>query len=240
MQPRLDPIPTPAEGAVIRYSDHLRAELDTGSFATKGDRTRHRLRIAAAIALEEGGYQKLKVADVCTLADVALGTFYVYFRDKTDIATDVVLSFVDHLYEQAREVSRGAGEYEAIFNTNLFFVLAYRANPGLMRCHVQLQSQEPEFRALWEVRHRRWLDVLGRAVLKRSNFVGLTPEKALKIAAALEGMVFNYLYSAAVTRESLIEDDSSDPLEMAETLSVLWYRGLHGHDPDTAARPQQA
>ncbi len=230
----LDAAPLPAAPATRArtYADHLRAQLATGSFATKGDRTRHRLRIAAAQALEEGGYQGLKVADVCTLADVALGTFYVYFRDKSEIACDVVMSFIEHLYEGAREVARGAGEYAAIYRTNLFFVQAYRANPGLMRCHVQLQSDEAAFRAVWLPRHKAWLETIARSIARRSTDPAMTPARALKVAGALEGMVFNYLYSAAVTRQSQTEADDSDPAEMAETLSVLWYRGVHGRDPD--------
>lgn len=220
-----------AEPRPHTYADHLRRELATGTFATKGDRTRHRLRVAAAQALEEGGYQGLKVADVCTLADVALGTFYVYFRDKTEIACDVVMSFIEHLYEGAREVTRGAGDYETILRTNLFFVQAYRANPGLMRCHVQLQSDEQTFRAVWQPRHRAWLETLSRSIQKRSKDPAMTPSRALKVAAALEGMVFNYLYAANVTHALQIEPEGSDPAEMAETLSVLWYRAVHGRDP---------
>ena len=225
-------LPAATEARPGTYADHLRRLLTSGTFATKGDRTRHRLRVAAAQALEEGGYQGLKVADVCTLADVALGTFYVYFRDKSEIASDVVMSFIEHLYEGAREVARGGGDYASVYRTNLFFVQAYRANPGLMRCHVQLQSDEPAFRAVWLPRHRAWLETIARSIDRRSTDPAMTPGRALKVAGALEGMVFNYLYSAAVTRQSQIETDDSDPAEMAETLSVLWYRGVHGRDPD--------
>src|SRR3712207_4399553 len=82
-----------------RYADYLAAGLVSGAFASKGDRTRYRLRIAAARALEEIGYQDLKVSDICGFAEVALGTFYVYYRDKNEIAIEVVLDFIEHLYE---------------------------------------------------------------------------------------------------------------------------------------------
>jgi AcrR family transcriptional regulator len=216
------------------YADHLRQVLSVTKFPTKGDKTRHRLRVAAAQALEGGGYQGLKVADVCALADVALGTFYVYFRDKTEIAIDVVLSFVEHLYLGAREAARGAGDFGTIYRTNLFFVQAYRANPGLMRCHVQLQSDEPAFRTVWQPRHRAWIEVIARSIQRRSSDPAMTGRRALRVAAALEGMVFHYLYSAAVTHQSPAEGDDADAAAMAETLSVLWYRGVHGRDPDRA------
>ena len=48
-----------------RFVDELRAALGTSSFRTKGERTRQRLRIAAAEALESEGYPGLKVSDIC-------------------------------------------------------------------------------------------------------------------------------------------------------------------------------
>ena len=74
------------------YADYLSGSLETLSFASKGDRTRYRLKIAAARALEEMGYTDLKVADVCANANVALGTFYVYYKDKNEIAIEVVIA----------------------------------------------------------------------------------------------------------------------------------------------------
>ena len=217
------------------YPDFLNARLATEAFTSKGERTRYRLRVAAAKALEEGGYQNLKVANVCTLADVAMGTFYVYFRDKAEIATDVVLSFIDHLYLGARAVARGTSDYESIYNTNLFFVRAYRANAGLMRCLVQLQSDEPEFREQSQPRHRKWMETLARSIRKRSSDPSMSDQRSLKVASALEGMVFNYLYAAAVSQQSLIESPDGNDEEIAEILSTLWYRGVHGRDPVVAS-----
>lgn len=219
-----------APGGVRPYAEHLAAELATTVFPSKGERTRQRLRIAAAAVLETEGYQGLKVGDICARAEVALGTFYVYFRDKTEIAIDVVMSFIDHLYAMARAEAKGREDFEAVFVTNLFFINAYRANPGLMRCHVQLQSQEPAFRAVWEPRHRLWIETLARSIQRRSGG-RLAGTAALRVAAALEGMVFNYIYSAAVTRESLSETAESDAAAIAEMLTVLWYRAVHGRDP---------
>src|SRR5690606_14616906 len=150
-----------------QYADHLAEGLATLSFSSKGDRTRYRLKIAAARALEESGYQDVKVSDICAYAEVALGTFYVYYRDKNEIAIEIVLEFVEHLYDRAREVGRGTGDYEAILNTNRFFVAAYSANPGLMQCHVQLNSQVPEFREVWRPRHLKWIEGLARSISRR-------------------------------------------------------------------------
>lgn len=219
-----------------RYADHLIAEMETLPFATKGDRTKFRLKIAAAKALEEIGYQDVKVSDICTYAEVALGTFYVYYRDKNEIAIEVVLDFVDHLYNKAREVGHGTGEYEAILNTNRFFLAAYRVNPGMMQCHVQLNSQLEEFRVVWRPRHRAWIENLARSISRRGNYGKDMPGTARSVAHALEAMVFNYLYSVIVTRDPLVDEEGLDYVdELAQMLSTLWYRAVYAKDPPARA-----
>lgn len=234
--PRKTTVTVPFPGAG-KYSDGLTKELDSRSFDSKGDRTRHRLKAAAAEAMEETGYADLKVSDICKFANVALGTFYVYFKDKKEISVEVLLDFIDHLYNQARAAGQGAGKYAAIYNTNLFFIHAYRTNPGLLRCHVQLQSQEPTFREIWEPRHLEWLQILARSIKRHSGDAGLTFETAQKIALALDGMVFSYLYATAVIDGSPIEPRDSDPHEAAEMLSTIWYRAIYGTEPERSETP---
>lgn len=216
----------------MKYADHLTECLENMSFASKGDRTKYRLKIAAASALEEIGYQDIKVADICTYAKVALGTFYVYYRDKNEIATEVILEFIEFLYDRAKQVGGGRTEFEAILNTNRFFIAAYRANPGLMQCHVQLQSQVPEFREVWRPRHQRWIENIARSIERRGNYKQGMPGTALGVAHALEGMVFNHLYSIIVSRESLFaEEDAAKADDLALMLSTLWYRAVYCKDP---------
>lgn len=227
---RLEERPQEAAGTMGRHADRLRAALAGGEFATKGDRTRQRLRIAAAEVLEAEGFQGLKVSDICERAEVSQGTFYVYFRDKIEIAVDVLIGFIDDLYDQAREASRGKDDFATIRASNLFFIRVYSANRGLMRCHVQLQSQEPAFGAEWEPRHRRWHEKLARSIERRTQ-ARLSGAAALAVATALEGMVFNYLYTAVVTHDALADDDGTRAEEMADMLSLLWYRAVFATDP---------
>jgi AcrR family transcriptional regulator len=215
-----------------KYADQLAKGLTSLSFASKGDRTKYRLKIAGAYALEEMGYQDVKISDICSYADVALGTFYVYYRDKNEIAFEVVLDFVEYLYDRVREVGRGTSEFGAILNTNRFFVAAYRVNAGLMRCHLQLQSQSPEFRQLWRPRHQAWIESIARSISRRGAYKEDMPGSAVAVAHALEGMVFNYLYSVIVSGEPLFDQEklSSDE-DTARMLSILWYRAVYRKDP---------
>src|SRR5206468_2489177 len=107
------------------YADYLEAKLPEFELKSKGERTRYRLKVGAARILETKGYQDMRVSDLCKSAGVALGTFYVYFKDKMDISTEVILEFGAELYAQARVASRHQTNYGAIYETNWFFARAY-------------------------------------------------------------------------------------------------------------------
>ena len=215
-----------------KYADYLAEKFEALSFASKGDRTKYRLKIAAARALADIGYQDVKVSDICGYAEVALGTFYVYYRDKNEISIEVVLDFVEYLYEGARQVGRGTGEFDAILNTNRFFIEAYRVNAGLMQCHLQLQSQLPEFLKQWRPRHQIWIENLARSISRRGNYKESMPGSTVAVAHVLEGMVFHYLYSVIVSGESRLDNENfADDEELAQMLSTLWYRAVYCKDP---------
>jgi AcrR family transcriptional regulator len=56
----------------------------------RGQRTRQRLLQAAETIFGEKGYEHASIADITREAQVALGTFYVYFQDKQSIFVEVV------------------------------------------------------------------------------------------------------------------------------------------------------
>ena len=56
----------------------------------RGQRTRQRLLQAAETVFGEKGYEHASIADITREAEVALGTFYVYFPDKQSIFVEVV------------------------------------------------------------------------------------------------------------------------------------------------------
>jgi AcrR family transcriptional regulator len=56
----------------------------------RGQRTRLRLLQAAETVFGEKGYEHASIADITREAQVALGTFYVYFPDKQSIFVEVV------------------------------------------------------------------------------------------------------------------------------------------------------
>ncbi|QRK10689.1 TetR/AcrR family transcriptional regulator [Archangium violaceum] len=56
----------------------------------RGQRTRLRVLQAAERVFGEKGYERASIADITREAEVALGTFYVYFPDKLSVFVEVV------------------------------------------------------------------------------------------------------------------------------------------------------
>jgi len=218
----------PAFGA---YVERLQRQLETLRFASKGERTRFRLKIAAVQALARSGFTDLKVSDVCQAADVALGTFYVYYAGKAEIACAVLLEFSDALNAHAKAVARGSGDYEAILRTNQHFVAAYQVNAPLVRCLVQLEDQVPSFRDAWRQQRLQWIQTIAASIARRSGHPETPKELSVQVAYALEGMVFQYLYEVFVRQDPLLSRFAGSPEQIADLLSVLWYRAIYREDP---------
>lgn len=56
----------------------------------RGQRTRQKLLKAAEVVFGTKGYEAASIADITRKADVALGTFYVYFPDKKSLYVELV------------------------------------------------------------------------------------------------------------------------------------------------------
>lgn len=66
------------------------ADAVTAPALTKGERTRLRLLEAAERVFGEKGYHEASVTDITREAEVANGTFYVYFPSKADLFVELV------------------------------------------------------------------------------------------------------------------------------------------------------
>ncbi len=66
------------------------AAARTGRGARRRARTRADLLAAARVVFAARGYHDATVADITGAADVAVGTFYLHFRDKDDVLTTLL------------------------------------------------------------------------------------------------------------------------------------------------------
>jgi TetR/AcrR family transcriptional repressor of nem operon len=222
--------------ASLSYRDFLRAEMERGEGKRKGERTRDRLLYAGACVLDEVGYRESRVADICELAEVSTASFYTYFENRTVLANDILTGFLHSSFRSEVEVPRKYSAFEALLVANTRWIQIVVDNAGLIRCVLQLGDEEPVFAELYRRANQAWCEnvagvISERFLPKRSN------KQAVLLAVHCLGAMMDEISRelsdgpksllATIAAEVAPGDD-----ELAEFLSVIWYRTLYGAAPD--------
>lgn len=227
---------------VVRpYPEVLRTALEQGATRRKGERTRDRLRVAAAEALEARGYTRLRVSDICERAGVSPAAFYQYFPNREAIAIEVLGDFVQTTVRLPQPVARGATRFEALHAANLAFIASARANLGLVRCLLQVGDLVPSFRRRLEQLNVAWYEHVADTILPGARR-GTARHNAMRLAVhAVGGMMDEVartmLLAPGAEVRRLLRDTVPSDEALAEFLSLLWYRALFGQEPEPLRHP---
>jgi TetR/AcrR family transcriptional repressor of nem operon len=213
----------------LSFIEHLENGLRDNPPKQRGLRTRERLKIAAAKSLEEKGYHGLRVADVTAGAQVAEGSFYVYFTDKTDVALAVLTELLEDFFKLDAKAATDRSPFEAIRQTNRRWLAVCRANAGLMRCILQLGDEEPELSRLSRRTNRIWYERVARSLKRRKSNVGTGP--ALFALYLMGGMMDELVRKLIIYPDSefhaLLKEMDADDDAVADATSVLWLHIFH-------------
>ncbi len=216
------------------FIDFLKDRLERNPPQQKGARTRERLKIAAAEVLEEKGYLAIKAGDVAARAGVAEGSFYIYFKDKTDSTITVLTTLLDEfvlLPSESPETSEHP--FTAIRRANRRWISVARANPGLMRCVVQLGDENADFAAVVQRTNRAWFGHVTRSVARRRGAIDQAP---ILFAVYLLGAMMDELLRKLIVYPdrdflALLQQLHGDDDMIADATSVMWLRVLYPLEP---------
>ena len=199
----------------------------------RGEKARARLKQAALVVLERVGYHKMRIADVTGEAGVAAGLFYHYFDDLKSLTIEVLEDFVSRsLNIEAIEKDVPKGDwYERMLAHNRLVASSYAERPGITRCLLQLADEEPEFSRLLRqnfIRQLSWLVKLMPKLFPRAN---LSDHQAIMVVYTLAGTGEAILRDYYFNREPILIAEPLAVEEMAELLTVMFYRGLFLENP---------
>jgi len=222
----------------LNFGEHLENQHVTNPAKRKGDRTRAKLEISTVKALEAKGYHNITIADICKLADVSTATFYLYYENKTEIAVTVLKNFTEHFNATRSQDTDNHTAFSAIYNSNLGWVQLVRANAGLTRCLLQVQDTEIEFSQYFQRISYSWY----RYVVKTtSNYLPIDIEESsvlLLATYAMGGMIDEIVRSQLVYPNphflSVLDEVAPTDEDLADFLSLLWYRSIFGENPNTS------
>lgn len=218
-----------------RFKDALNARAGEISGTRSGARSRLRLMAAGCALLDGTAFRDLLVEDVCRKAGVAKGTFYIYFKSKDVFLRELANDYMGFELESYPAFAREAGRYANTRRWIAWYEDMFAANVGLLRCLVQMGSEDAEMRELW---HRRNGLLVDRALAGEAK--RLTPEALAVRRWALRaagGMLDQSLFERFDVQLGPGLDEPTDPDLRIELHALLNYRALTGRDPSDDALP---
>ncbi len=185
----------------------------------KRARTRAQLLASAAREIAEGGYDRLTIDNICQNAGLARGTFYLYFKHRSDIAVAVIRLFWAHVHVR-RPRLKNAELKDRVAATNLYYLQNYAMNAGLLAGHAALLSERPDF----ALRQDRMNDLWSRRVAANFPSSRIDNDTKLLRARALVSMADELLRSIFTDRTPSLKHWADDPERLAQSLTDLWLR----------------
>jgi AcrR family transcriptional regulator len=200
----------------------------------RGVAARARLKDAGRRVLDRLPYSQMRVADVTDEAGVASGLFYRYFPDLLSLAKELLS---DLLLELQNQTVADFSEYEdPLFervrrnHTNL--IRNFLVTPGLMRAFDPVSDADPAFRRHVRSALQRHLEFLitGRRRWMAKDTPAVRAE-ILMLGHAATGLANQCLRARYFEQDRVLKAWDLQPDEMAEWLTVLFYRAVTGQEP---------
>ncbi|WP_162844167.1 TetR/AcrR family transcriptional regulator [Sinobacterium caligoides] len=199
----------------------------------KGAKAREKLKLAAMVVLEREGFHKMRISDVTKQAGVAAGLFYHYFSDLKSLTLEVLDDFLARFEDVAtieREVPKGDW-YARMYAHHLLSVRSYAEHPGIMRCMQQMADEDEGFAGRWRASKREQLKWLAALMPKLFPEAGFSEHQALMVVYTLGGSGETILRDYYINEDDELVQQPLSVEEMAELLTVTFYRGLFLENP---------
>ncbi|MEY8837604.1 TetR family transcriptional regulator [Cribrihabitans sp. XS_ASV171] len=200
----------------------------------KRQRTRHKLIAATASQMEVNGYDGLTIEAIIEAAEIARGTFYLHFQNRSEAALAVQRAFIAMMRRRRPRGGSRMAAFDAIYFMNVFYIKCYKANAPLLAGQEALMHERPELSISRDYRNHKWALLILRDLARRTGLgysEALTPEMIFGVRATV-GMADETLREIFVHRSPKFSELIADDLEMARVLSVLWFRSLYGRNPE--------
>ncbi len=194
----------------------------------RGLRSRERLKRAAREVLNERGFRLLRVQDVTERAGVATGLFYRYFHDLREVAAELAQDFFEELIADADPGAGHGHPYEWIFHSLSGAVTRFAENPGILACMFGLAGDYEEFDQIWKENAHRWNLRVAQFLRREADF---DAAHARRMGFVLGAMTEGVIHQALIRRTEDLLEFGRRPEDVADVLSVMWYRAIFLADP---------
>lgn len=210
-------------GTTSNFAEFLIDEARSGK---KRDRTEAAISAAASRLLDHGTLSALTISDICKEANIAVGTFYLYFPDRNALLEKLLLGFIGFIQTTMLRASRAPDSSERIWHTTAAYYDLFAANQGLMKCLVNRTEDVPQATQVFQKLNHEWITTVVVSLRRRKQAPALPDDEFFRRAYAMGGMVDQYLTALLLNEDPDLARLSADRETTVNTLSELWKKGL--------------
>lgn len=182
----------------------------------------------------ERGYQAATVGAITSRANIAHGTFYLYYRNKQDAYAAVMTSITDELYREA-DLSAVADDPRAALEATIrSFLEVFVEHRLLWRSLLEASFTNPEIQAVWLSLRSRFVERIEHDICALRAAGAVRDLDAPLVANALGGMV-----EWAATTQFVLESGPAAGRSVGDTAAVLadlWWSAVFADAPALAVR----
>lgn len=187
---------------------------------------------SVAELLKERTYYDIRIEDITSRTGVRAGLFYHYFQSKADITQEVLQDLLSgYQREVVSRKSRARSPLEAIHYANQLMVALYSANPGAMRCLVEVREEGTPFAEMWRMLTVDWNRRIASSIARQFPSPGVGESGFLALAYALSGAVDSFLFEYFVQKTPALRSAYPSDEAVAGFLTTLWYRAVYLRNP---------
>jgi AcrR family transcriptional regulator len=179
--------------------------------------------LAATKRLLAGGasFTELGIQRIADEASLARSTFYVYFRDKTDLLTRMAAEMREDVFQMGgtwmpEEETASAGSLAGLYEDLLRY---YRERKALLGAVIEVAAYDPEVSRFWTSR-------LDGVVDRHARFLGqeVSAGRAVNVADPdITARVMVWGADQALVRQVMVGDPATDVRFAGELALLQWY-----------------
>lgn len=221
----------------VEFLQHKLAEAQGGK---KTARTELQIEIATAVLLGTKAYHSISVDMIAEQANLAHGTVYRYFAGKRELVAKTLADYFEFVRASRPVIPRDASDLEAVEIASLHYVLCFRQNVGLMRCHFHLKDEDEMIAQVGRNADKGLSERMIRRLRRRVEVSeDQLPELRLRIYCLIS-MIDELLLKIYGRNNPPLAEFADDPHMIAATVSKLWYAGLYSNLPAKPAADNAA
>lgn len=176
----------------------------------KSNETKQKLLRAACTVFREKTYEKAKVSDIVAHAEVAQGTFYLYFKSKKDCLNLLILEMIDRFLQEIEQDFINLSE-DSVYQVIEKILDSFDVHSRILAImHFEQPNLDSEVNAI----HRRVYEETNELLKKSLIHRGISEESAGTKIKLIDALLKQYLLSNVYVFNPFFQNDKEETLKM--------------------------